>query len=180
MATCQNSPGVYWFNFILTAIAVGGFFTIDPMDCFMVSSWSAVHGLPYCRNALLGPFQLRYILPFIVVVLFSLVSNSGKPPRQTRPCGGTAISPEKNLYSRLKYDFRFGHRRHILFAALFGEWWSPRDMRGPSPTARPAACLGIWIKDAEGLTYTGLGLIAAITIVLQNGSGAGGAMSRNC
>ncbi len=116
------------FNYILTAIAIGGFFIIPNYVSYI---WTIVLvplvGLvTISMSGIFNVFHLPvYSLPFnIIVILFlyvlklriSLPKNMVEVPVQQ-------FSPEKNLYFFKNNIKRFGHKYHISLKLPFtGEW----------------------------------------------------------
>ena len=156
--------GYIGFNFILTAIAVGGFFTIaspytffwvvllSPLISFIISSGSAV----------LAPFQLPvYSLPFNMVVLMFLYVLKFRERHFDKPymVAVQLFSPEKNLYSRMNYDFRFGHPTGFYFSLPFyGEWVVTQGHDGKYTHREEwRHAWDFEISDDQGKTFSGEG-----------------------
>jgi len=149
------------FNFILTSIAVGGFFIIP-------SRWSFLWVIlltPLISIILTGTqhvfslFQLSvYSLPFNMVVLLFLYSLKFRERFLDKPelVSYQQYSPEKNLYSHLNYRARFGRSLYLpLILPFWGEWKVTQGHDG-SQTHQ-----GEWrhawdfeITDEKGQTYT--------------------------
>ena len=116
------------FNYILTAIAVGGFFLIPSRLSFL---WSVlliplVIMLTVSLEQVLSAFRMPvYALPFNVLVpIFLYVLYQ----RQNRPSGLVPVvvqhnSPERNLYAWSNFNSRLGKRAAILFRLpVLGRW----------------------------------------------------------
>jgi urea transporter/murein DD-endopeptidase MepM/ murein hydrolase activator NlpD len=116
------------FNFILTSIAIGGFFIIP-------SRWSLlwvilltplISIILTSTQAIFSIFQISvYSLPFNMVVLIFLYSLKFRERFYDKPelVGYQQYSPEKNLYSHLNYRSRFGKTFFFPFVLPFwGEW----------------------------------------------------------
>jgi urea transporter/murein DD-endopeptidase MepM/ murein hydrolase activator NlpD len=116
------------FNYILTAIAIGGFFLIPSFYTFLwtVLLIPVVTLLTVSMEQLLAGTHLSvYALPFnLVVPAFLFVMQQ----RQSRPKGLQLVvvqhnSPEKNLYAWSNYHNRLSGRAVILFRLPFlGKW----------------------------------------------------------
>ncbi len=116
------------FNYILTAIAVGGFFLIPSIYTFL---WAivlipVVTLLAVSMEELLSVTRLSiYALPFNMLVPLFLY---GLQQRQNRPSGLHPVviqhnSPEKNLYAWSNYCNRLSRKAGILFRLPFlGKW----------------------------------------------------------
>ena len=116
------------FNFILTAIAVGGFFTIPNIYSYI---WSViliplVAIIAISISSVLSIFQLPvYALPFNIIVLVFLYVLKFRTGEQSglHTWFIQRNSPEKNLYAFLNYRDRFySHSRGALKLPFFGEW----------------------------------------------------------
>ncbi len=116
------------FNYILTSIAVGGFFIIPSRASFL---WTVilipmVALLTISLSSIFIVFHLPiYSLPFNITVLLFLyalkfrVTHRGK----LSEVAVQQFTPEKNLYTHLTEVTRFGHRNMIrVRLPFFGEW----------------------------------------------------------
>lgn len=116
------------FNYILTAIAVGGFFIIPDKSSYL---WVIVlipivciitFGLSNISEVFFLPV---YSLPFCIVTLLFLYSVKfrTRSPGVLNPVVFQQNSPEKNLYSFLNYKERFGKNSIIpIYLPFFGKW----------------------------------------------------------
>ena len=116
------------FNFILTAIAIGGFFVIPskwsylwvilltPLTSFLITSTSEMF----------APSQLSiYSLPFNLVVLMFLyiLKFREKNYRKPEPVVVQHFSPEMNFYTKDNHRKRFNEDVSInITLPFFGEW----------------------------------------------------------
>lgn len=116
------------FNFVLTAIAIGGYFVIPswqsflwvllltPLQTFIVNATAVV----------LEPIQLSvFALPFNVVVLLFIYTMKFRERFVTHPQMVMVQhnSPEENLYSHLNYQNRFVPAVAVHLALPFwGKW----------------------------------------------------------
>ncbi len=116
------------FNYILTAIAVGGFFLIPSVYTFLwtILLMPVVTILTVSMEQLLaGSHLLIYALPFNMLVPAFLYLLQ---QRQNRPAGLQLVvvqhnSPEKNLYAWSNYHDRLSRKAAILFRLpLLGKW----------------------------------------------------------
>lgn len=124
------------FNFILTAIAIGGFFVIPSAASFIwvVILMPLVAILNVGFYMMLSSYQLSvYSLPFnAIVILFLYVLKFRISP------GGALTevmiqrnSPEKNLYSYLNHSVRFRHAYVVPVSLPFlGEWSVSQEQGG--------------------------------------------------
>jgi len=117
------------FNFILTAIAIGGFFIIPSIFSYLwvIITTPLVVLFTIAFNNLLSTWQLSvYSLPFnAVVILFLFIlfyrTNIRKKLAETTI---QEYMPEKNLYIYKNYIKRFGqsmYKIHIM-PPFWGEW----------------------------------------------------------
>jgi urea transporter/murein DD-endopeptidase MepM/ murein hydrolase activator NlpD len=116
------------FNYILTAIATGGFFVIPNRNSYLslLVLIPIVAVLTVSLTAILAPFGLPvYALPFNVLVLTYLYVLKFRT--DNRADLSTLFvqlnSPEKNLYSFVNYRERFGKESPVdIHLPFFGEW----------------------------------------------------------
>ncbi|MBK6966170.1 MAG: urea transporter [Bacteroidales bacterium] len=120
--------GFIGFNFILTAIALGGFFMI-------ASKWSLLWVLILTpivslvisgTTALLLPYQLTvYSLPFNIVVLMFLYAMKFRERMLLKPETVMVqhFSPEENLYAGMNARERFRNQSYFQFGLPFYGTW---------------------------------------------------------
>ena len=124
----ELSYGYIGFNFILTAIAIGGYFIIPSGFSFLwvILLTPLISIFLTSTNAVFGLFQLSvFSLPFNLTVLLFLYILKFRDRSFTKPeiVGFQQISPEKNLYSQLNYKGRFGKYPAVSIALPFwGDW----------------------------------------------------------
>ncbi len=115
------------FNYILTAVAVGGFFLIPSVRSFL---WSVVliPIVALITISMASAFSIVmlpvYALPFNIVVLLFLYSVKFRT-KKTAGMSEVIIqqnSPEKNLYAWLNDRSRFRHEIVLLRFPFFGTW----------------------------------------------------------
>lgn len=152
------------FNFILTAIAVGGFFIIPNIYSYI---WAVilvplVAIIAISVSTVLSVFQLPvYALPFNIIVLVFLYVLKFRTGEQSGLYTWFVQrnSPEKNLYSFLNYRDRFNsYSRGALKLPFFGEWKVTQGHNGNYTHQ------GDWqhawdfeFEDESGKTYEGSG-----------------------
>ncbi len=152
------------FNFILTAIAIGGFFIIPSWWSFLwvILLTPLISIILTSTQAIFTIFQLSvYSLPFNMVVLIFLYALKFRERFFDKPelVMYQQFSPEKNLYSHVNYKARFGKALFFPFVLPFwGEWKISQSHNGKFTHQ------GDWrhawdfeIMDDEGLSYTGDG-----------------------
>ena len=116
------------FNFILTAIAIGGFFVIPSAYSFLwvVLLTPLISFIITGSNAVLGTFNLStFALPFNLVVILFLYALEFRERHFNKPqlVGIQNFSPEKNLYAHQNFKHRFGDKPLIPIALpFFGKW----------------------------------------------------------
>jgi urea transporter len=116
------------FNFILTAIAIGGFYIIPSWYSFLwvilLTPMTSI--LLTAFKIFFFPFQLSiFSLPFNVIVLIFLYVLKFRERNLNKPelVVYQLFSPEKNLYSQLNNKKRFGKYPWFKVALPFwGEW----------------------------------------------------------
>ncbi|MCB9284805.1 MAG: urea transporter [Lewinellaceae bacterium] len=152
------------FNFILSSIAVGGFFFLPNWKTYSLAIVIAPLAALFIAAgfAVLQPMQLPiYSLPFISIVWLVLYSshfqNPGKP-HFIKPAIQQYV-PEKNLYAYRNYLRRFAQATFVkLGLPFYGEWFVSQGHDGKYTH------LGDWgkawdfeIRDGEGKNYRGTG-----------------------
>lgn len=116
------------FNFILTSIAIGGFFIIPSKWSFLwvILLTPLISIILTSTSVIFSLFQLSvYSLPFNIIVLIFLYSLKFRERFFNKPelVEYQQYSPEKNLYSHLNYKARFGKSIYFPFVLPFwGEW----------------------------------------------------------
>lgn len=160
----ELSYGYIGFNYILTAIAIGGFFIVaskysyfwvivlTPLISIIISSTSVVLSL----------FQLSiYSLPFNVIVILFLYVLKFREKNIHRPevVYHQQFSPEKNLYSHLNNKFRFDSSKYFPISLPF--WGSWEIMQGHNGEfTHKKEWKHAWdfvIKDETDKTFSGSG-----------------------
>jgi urea transporter len=152
------------FNYILTAIAIGGFFVIPSASSFLyvLLSVPLIAFLIVSGNVVLGTYQLGiFSLPFNIVVillvyLFYLRERFHEKPTLVYI---QQYSPEKNLYSYLVNKIRLSHLGKIPMKLPFwGKWIVTQGIEGEHTHK------DVWkyawdfeMSDEEGKTYSGNG-----------------------
>lgn len=123
------------FNFILTGIALGGFFIIANWRSFILVA-AVIPLAAMLISALhdpLGDLGLPlYSLPFNILVLLVLMAlglrykNTGLIPVLVQ-----RFSAERNLYHHLQYQERFGSKpAYNISLPILGEWYVSQDHDG--------------------------------------------------
>ena len=120
--------GYIGFNFILTAIAIGGFFVIPSWYSFLITILliPILSILVTGSSEVLNVFQLStYSLPFNVVSLSFLLVLRYRERNFRKPelVSLQRFSPEKNLYANLNFYKRFGDNLQIpIHLPFFAKW----------------------------------------------------------
>jgi len=152
------------FNFILTALAIGGFFIIPSIKSYL---WTIILTplvviLVVSLNKIFYPLGLPiYSLPFnIMVILFLyLLKFRVRSSRSLNEVFVQQNSPEKNLYSFQNYLSRFSYKSPVsLKLPFFGEWVITQGYKGEY-THRGAweHALDFMISDEGGKLFSGSG-----------------------
>jgi urea transporter len=116
------------FNYILTSIAVGGFFIIPSRSSYLwvIVLTPVISIILSATSALFMPVQLSiYSLPFNIVVLVFLYALKFREKQGLRPelTAYQHHSPEKNIYYHTNFRERFGSQLHTSLSLPFwGEW----------------------------------------------------------
>ena len=149
------------FNFILTAIAIGGFFIIPSRHSFLwVILLTPLISLTITSTiAVLNLFQLSiYSLPFNIVVILFLYILKFRERSVDKPemVIYQQFSPEKNLYSQLNNKERFHSFKYTPVSLPFwGEWIVTQAHFGEHTHKKDwAHAWDFEIQDEEGKRFT--------------------------
>ena len=152
------------FNFILTSIAIGGFFIIPSRWSFLwvILLTPLISIILTSTQAVFSIFQLSvYSLPFNMVVLIFLYALKFRERFFDKPelVVYQQYSPEKNLYAHVNYRARFGKSLYFPFILPFwGEWKITQGHDGKF--THQGEWRHAWdfeIVNEEGRTYSGDG-----------------------
>lgn len=115
------------FNFILSAIALGGFFIIPSTRSFILVALASpvISVLIASVSSLFSVVQLPiYSLPYNILVLLVLyVLKLRVVPKGLDPVADQTYSPEKNLYRFLNRKERFANDTLFhIYLPFFGDW----------------------------------------------------------
>jgi urea transporter len=124
------------FNYILTAIAIGGFFIIPSKYSYLwtILLTPLVSILLTATTSIFMIFQLSiYSLPFNMIVLIFLYALKFRETNFSKPelVYYQQFSPEKNLYDRVNVETRFSNFLGIWIGLPFyGEWTVTQSHNG--------------------------------------------------
>lgn len=147
------------FNYILTAIAIGGFFLVPSVGSYLLAAVSAplVSLFTGALGSIASGYMLSlYSLPFTFVVLLILYAlNNRQALNCLYPVQYQLFSPERNLYLFRHYTGRF--RKHALThiqLPFYGEWTVSQAYDG-NPTHKDdwRYALDFVVTDDEQKTY---------------------------
>ncbi len=153
------------FNFILTAIAIGGFFIVPSRSSyFWVVILTPLIAIVTSGSIMVfWTFQLSiYSLPFNVIVLLFLyvLKFRVRPTLRIEEVAFQQYSPERNLYSQQNNKKRFRNSFYFPVSLPFWGTWTVSQGHGGKQTHK-----GEWehawdfvIKNSDGKTYSGFGL----------------------
>jgi urea transporter len=153
------------FNYILTSIALGGFFLIPSRWSYLWLLWllPLVIVLTVGLQKLFSFFQLGvYALPFnmVVITFLYVLKIREKPGKRLVETAVQHFSPEKNLYHlRINTDrfFSFGYEPVIL--PVMGEWRVSQAYNGEhTHKGEWAHGLDLVITGKDGEQFRGEGL----------------------
>jgi len=160
----ELSYGYIGFNYILTSLAIGGFFIIPSRWSFLwvILLTPVISIILSSTQTILSIFQLSvYSLPFNLVVLLFLYALKFRERYFTKPelVVYQQYEPEKNLYSHLNYKARFGKSIYFPFSLPFwGTWKVTQGHNGPF--THQGEWRHAWdfeIVDETGSTFTDKG-----------------------
>ncbi len=152
------------FNFILTAIAIGGFFMIPSKLSYLwvilLTPLTAI--ILTATNTLFITFQLSiYSLPFNIIVLVFIYSLKFRERGLNNPQLTVVqhFSPEKNIYYHKNHLQRFGEYQPVkIFLPFFGEWTVTQGHKGEITHKEGwAHAWDFEIFDSDGNKYKGSG-----------------------
>ena len=123
------------FNFILTAITLGGFFIIPSIRSYIlvIIAMPVIAVLISATVNLLAPYQLPlYSLPFnIAIILFMMLLNSRVHFKGLSIVARQLFSPEKNVYYFHNQTERFKNETYFhIHLPFFGEWFVSQGIDG--------------------------------------------------
>ncbi|MCB0804855.1 MAG: urea transporter [Bacteroidales bacterium] len=154
------------FNFILTSIAIGGFYLIPSKHSFLwvVLLIPLISITITSSMAVLNLFQLPiYSLPFNLIVLLFLYILKFRERFYNHPLlvFHQQFSPEKNLYSQINHAERFREHKFIpVLLPFWGEWTVTQGHDGEFTHKDGwAQAWDFEITDDEGSTYKGGGTV---------------------
>lgn len=160
----ELSAGYIGFNFILTSIAIGGFFTIPSKYSFLwvLMLTPLISVILTSSYVFFEQFQLSvFSLPFNIVVLVFLYVMKFRERYFSRPelVAFQQFSPEKNLYAKLNYNERFGPTAWFPLSLPFiGKWKVTQGHEGDQ--THQGEWRHAWdfeTTDDEGRKFTGNG-----------------------
>jgi len=152
------------FNFILTAIAIGGFFIISSRTSFLwvILLTPLISILIASTSEVLGMFQLSiYSLPFnLIVLIFIYILKQREINGYLELVGLQEFSPERNLYTRKNNKSRFPGLYYLpLNLPFMGEWTVTQGHSGS--LTHKGGWRHAWdfeLFDDEGKNFSGKGL----------------------
>lgn len=152
------------FNYILTSIALGGFFIIPSRWSYLWLLWllPMVIVVTVSFQKLFGLFQLGvYALPFNIVVLTFLyvLKIREKPGHRLVETPVQLFSPEKNLYHLQIHSERFpGPDYEPVTLPVLGEWTVSQASHGDlTHKGEWAHAIDLVMTGSDGFQYRGEG-----------------------
>jgi murein DD-endopeptidase MepM/ murein hydrolase activator NlpD len=155
--------GYIGFNFILSAIAIGGYFIIPSVYSFGISVLliPILSILVTGSSEVLAFFHLStFSLPFNVVVISFLLALRFRERNFRKPelVQVQQFSPEKNLYANLNFYKRFGDHLQIPMALpIIGNWIINQAHAGKYTHKESWQHAWDFVIEEEGLEYKGDG-----------------------
>ncbi|MCP4438702.1 MAG: peptidoglycan DD-metalloendopeptidase family protein [Aureispira sp.] len=114
------------FNFILSAMAIGGFFFIPTWKTYslLVILTPVIAMLIAAFSAIFMPYQLPVLsLPFAIIVIMVIYVMNFSTQHKFLKVTKQQYSPEKNLYAYDNYIKRFSNTTYYQIGLpFFGEW----------------------------------------------------------
>jgi urea transporter len=156
--------GFIGFNFILTAIAIGGFFVVPSWYSFLwvVLLTPVTSFIITASGAFLGIFQLPvYSLAFNIIVVIFLYALKFRERHYSKPelVVYQNFSPERNLYTQQNFKFRFDPKAPVQFTLpILGEWTVTQGHNGDHTHREDwRHAWDFEMADEEGALFTGSG-----------------------
>ena len=123
------------FNYILSAIALGGFFIVASPRSYLLAMFSAplIALFIAALGKITGTWQLPlYSLPFsLIVILLLFALNNRYSPGKLIQVQYQNYSPEKNLYAWLNGKERFSKDTYFhIHLPFYGEWYVSQGHAG--------------------------------------------------
>ncbi|MEI6764248.1 MAG: urea transporter [Bacteroidota bacterium] len=160
----QLTDSYIGFNFILSSIAIGGFFIISSRYSFLwvLLLTPVIAVLINASTTVLGVYQLPiYSLPFNVMVLVFLYVLKFRERFFHKPelVLIQHFSPEKNLYTQVNNKERFRHAYYTAFSLPFwGEWTITQGHDGEYTHKKDwRHAWDFEIKDEDRMAFRGTG-----------------------
>jgi len=158
----ELSAGYIGFNFILTSIAVGGFFIIPSWYSYLwvLLLTPLVSVLVTGTHTLFSLFQLSvFSLPFNLTVLLFLYALKFRERSFLKPetVNFQQFSPEKNLYARRNYLDRFSRMPLTpVMLPFFGTWKVTQGHNGtPTHQSDWRHAWDFEVESDEGVPFSG-------------------------
>ncbi|MCB9191367.1 MAG: urea transporter [Flavobacteriales bacterium] len=151
------------FNFILSAIALGGFFIIPSRGTFILVALASpiIAILIAAIGNVFTVVQLPiYSLPYNVLVLVTLyVLKLRLAPKGLTPIVEQSYSPEINLYRFLNQKERYANDTYFhIYLPFYGEWTISQGHDGEiTHKGEWKEAFDFVIEDEKGKTYRDLG-----------------------
>ena len=153
------------FNYILTAIAIGGFFIISSRTSFLwvILLTPLISVLVTSTSVILGILNLStFSLPFNITVLLFIYALKLREKQVTglQLVGLQEFSPERNLYSQRNNESRFPAWNYIpVYLPVMGEWTVTQGHSGEFTHQKGwRHAWDLEITDDKGRTFTNKGL----------------------
>jgi urea transporter len=147
------------FNFILSAIALGGFFLVPSTGTYILVAFASpvIAILIAAIGNVFSVVQLPiYSLPYNVLVLVTLyVLKLRLVPKGLVPISDQTYSPEKNLYRFLDRKERYANDTLFhIYLPFFGEWTVSQGHNGQyTHKGEWKEAFDFVIKDEKGRNY---------------------------
>ncbi len=152
------------FNYILTAIAIGGFFVVPSVYSILwvILSIPLLAFISISGNTILAPLQLSVLsLPFNIVVIMFLYVFKLRERFYDKPglVYVQQFNPEKNLYSSLVNRSRLAHLEKIEMKLPFWGFWKVTQGINGHHTHKESwrHAWDFEMTDGEGKTYRNQG-----------------------